>query len=122
MFLLFDRAKGVAVPAQVTPRLVGDLDFCAILAGQEWKSQIKQQLHQQQSANQPTVKTDVDDSLAATKAPPSAAKTEPKMPGSSTASASTQLAQVPVITKLACGPAYSAAISSSGHVYVWGSK
>jgi hypothetical protein len=119
---LFVCIKGVAVPAQLTPRLIGDLDFCAILAGQEWKSQIRQQLLQQQSANQPATKADADDPLAPTKAPIATFTTEPVGAGAWSASTSLQLSQVPVITKVACGPSYSAAISSSGHVYVWGSK
>lgn len=101
----------------MTPRLIGELDFCAILAGQEWKSQIKQQVLQQQSSA-------AAQHLGEQSDPPASSSSEtPIDAANQPISAGTfQLAQVPKITKIACGPSYSAAISSSGHVYVWGSK
>jgi alpha-tubulin suppressor-like RCC1 family protein len=102
----------------VTPRLVGELDFCAILAGQEWKSQIKQQVLQQQA---PAATHGVEESdPSASSSSEALSVVASSSPG--TSASAFQLAQVPRITKIACGPSYSAAISSSGHVYVWGSK
>jgi alpha-tubulin suppressor-like RCC1 family protein len=110
----------VAVPAQVTPRLVGELDFCAILAGQEWKSQIKQQVLQQQApAADAHLAEESDPSASSSSDAPTDAVSSSQ---TSTSASAFQLAQVPRITTIECGPSYSAAISSSGHVYVWGSK
>lgn len=75
---------GVDVPAQVKPRLVGDLDFVAIAAGQEWKNQ-------QRGNRQPT---------------------DPAQ----------TLAEVPKIAHIYAGASYSVAVSSSGHLYTWGSN
>ena len=74
-----------AIPSQCKPRLVADLDFIAIAAGQEWK-------HQQQ---QRTRKEDTE---------------------------SAPLSEIPRIASIFAGASYSAAISTSGHVYIWGSN
>jgi len=66
------------------PRLVADLDFVAVAAGQEWR--------QQQAT------------------------------GGTAAGAAGALANVPKIVSLEAGASYSAAISSSGHLYCWGSN
>jgi len=84
---------GVSVSSQVKPRLVGDLDFVAIAAGQEWKSQQKLQ---------------------------GASSIETEELTSSSAHSS--LSKVPKISKVYAGASYSAAVSSSGHVYTWGSN
>jgi hypothetical protein len=76
---------GPIVSAQTKPRQVGDLDFVAIAAGQEWKNQQR--------------------SLESME--------EPGAIG---------LAMQPTIVKIFAGVSYSAAISSSGHVYTWGSN
>lgn len=70
------------------PRLVVDIDFVAVAAGQQWKQQQQQQ--QQQS--------------------------------STTATVAETLSSVPTIVSIHAGATYSAATSSSGHVYCWGSN
>jgi hypothetical protein len=90
---------GQAVSAQVKPRQVGDIDFVAIAAGQEWK-------HQQRAASDKAgdeEKTDVERDAAST-------------------AFRGRLSQQPTITKIFAGAYYSVAISSSGHVYTWGSN
>ena len=91
---------GPAVPSQCKPRLVADLDFVAVAAGQEWKSQLQRaRLQQQQQQQQPTTTT------------AAAAQTT-----------KSSLSNVPTICKIFAAPSYSAALSTSGHVYVWGSN
>ena len=84
---------GQAVPAQLKPRLLGDLDFVAIEAGQEWETQQKGAVAFVGGA------TTTAGSL-----------TPSPLPG------------LPKITKIFAGPSYCAAISSSGHLYTWGSN
>ena len=88
---------GPAVPSQCKPRLVADLDFVAVAAGQEWKSQLQRARLQQQQ--QPAA------------AAAAAAQTT-----------KSSLSNVPTICKVFAAPAYSAALSTSGHVYIWGSN
>jgi len=92
---------GHATLCQVKPKMVSELDFVAIMAGQEWKLQQKQLL---QAATTSTAG-------ATTTSPPTSKGTGPHV-----------LSSVPKITKIFAGPSYSAAISSSGHVYTWGSN
>jgi hypothetical protein len=79
------------------PKLVGDLDFVAIEAGLEWKTQQKE-LQQQQ-----------------TKAPSQEPDDSPLQPSTSHA-----LANVPKIISVTAKGNSSIAISNAGHVYAWG--
>ena len=88
---------GQMVQAQVKPRQVGDLDFVAIAAGQEWKQQ--QRSSSDKAMGSANEGNDAD---------------EPAL--------GQNLSQQPTITKVFAGPMYSAAVSSSGHVYTWGSN
>lgn len=75
---------GPAVPSQCKPRLVADLDFVAISAGQEWKQQQRNSDERNDSQH--------------------------------------FLQNVPTISSVYAGDAYTAAISTTGHVYIWGSN
>lgn len=79
---------GASVSAQPRPKLVSDLDFVAIEAGQEWKNTQKQTPSGSSKKNTPK----------------------------------TALSSVPRIASVYCGGSYSAVISSSGHVYTFGSN
>ncbi|GKY94328.1 hypothetical protein MPSEU_000398600 [Mayamaea pseudoterrestris] len=89
---------GQMVHAQVKPRQVEELDFVAIAAGREWKQQ-------QRSGSTKLDNDEIDDN---------------NTKGSS--SPQHLLSQLPTITKIFAGPFYSAALSSSGHLYNWGSN
>jgi alpha-tubulin suppressor-like RCC1 family protein len=82
---------GPAVSAQTKPRLVAELDFVAIAAGVEWKSQQQQQQRV-------------------------------RVADEGVSEAASALASIPRIRSVFAGSSYSAAISTSGHVYVWGSN
>ena len=71
------------------PRLVADLDFVAVAAGQEWNKQ-----NHQLGGGDASTKTSVAETLAG----------------------------VPKIVSVYAAASYSAAISSSGHLYCWGSN
>jgi len=74
---------GPAVQTQCQPRMIADLDFVAIAAGQGWKAE-----HLDSSDH----------------------------------SQGHHLAHVPKISQIYAGSNYSAAVSSAGHVYMWGSN
>lgn len=76
------------------PRLVNDLDFVAVAAGQECR---KHGLHRQ-SSQKSTATTATTASVAAT------------------------LSSLPRITHVYAASSYSMAISSSGHLYAWGNN
>lgn len=100
-----DNSKNAIDIAQLQtskPRLVGDLDFVAVAAGQEWKlKQQQQEPRKQESA----------DGL-----------TTPAPTSSSSSSAAEALKSIPKIVSVHAAASYSAALSSSGHVYCWGSN
>ena len=89
---------GPIVHMNPKPKLVGDLDFVAIEAGREWKTQQKQQQQQKQESNDqsPPVET-------------------PKVPSSSHS-----LANIPKIIRVEAKGNTSVAISNFGHCYAWG--
>lgn len=86
---------GQACVAQPKPRLVSELDFVAIVAGQEYK-RIQQQ------------DKDIGSSSEADKPP--------------TAPLESMLKSIPRIVDVFAGPSYSVALSSSGHAYCFGSN
>lgn len=79
------------------PKLVGDLDFVAIEAGREWKSQQKQK---QDESDEAETSSTFDTSLTS-------------FPHAS-------LAQIPKIVSVHATGNCSMALSSNGHLYVWG--
>ena len=79
------------------PKLVGDLDFVAIEAGREWKSQQKQK------------QDDNDD-----------AEGSSTFDASFNSSPHTSLSQIPKIVSVHATGNCSMALSSNGHLYVWG--
>ena len=94
---------GACILLNAKPKLIGDLDFVAIEAGQEWKTQ------QKLDSSNGTEKTDCAGAVVAAG---EAQYSPPASPHS--------LSHVPKIVSIsACGN-YSAAISSSGHLYTWG--
>jgi alpha-tubulin suppressor-like RCC1 family protein len=84
------------------PKLICDLDFVAIQAGKEWKQQQQQQQPQFRSFD-----TDESSHLL----PPTAYAESPAVG---------HLATVPKISQIYASGGYSAAVSSSGHLYTWG--
>ncbi len=86
---------GSIVQMNPKPKLVGDLDFVAIEAGIEWKSQQKQ-------------KQDGTDD------------TETTFDASLISSPHTSLSQIPKIVSVHATGNCSMALSSNGHLYVWG--
>lgn len=83
---------GPACAAQPRPRQVADLDFVSIEAGQGWRK----------------LKNETNGEVDA------------KMIGEE--KIAENLNEVPTISSIFAGPSYSAAISTSGHVYAWGSN
>lgn len=96
------------------PKLVGDLDFVAIEAGQEWK--IKQKQHRDEMEDSAPDLSDSATALTATGLAPSTTGTAS---AAGTSHAHT-LAGVPRIVSVTAKGNSSFAISSSGHVYAWG--
>lgn len=94
---------GPTVGALQKPKLVSDLDFVAIEAGQEWKKK-----KQPPSQSSPFV----SDATATT--------SDHAVSGSS--SQSTALSKIPRIVSVHCAGSYSAVICSSGYVYAFGSN
>ena len=91
------------------PKLVGDLDFVAIEAGREWKTQQKQQQHHTQETSDLT--SDGNEQQTAPVETPT------------TAPISNQsLANIPKIISVDAKGNSSVAISSIGHVYTWGNN
>ena len=84
---------GTAYLAQPKPRLVSEIDFVAIIAGQEWRAQ------QQKAAN------DTSNGESSTQD-----------------SFESPLKNIPRITEIYAGPSYSVAVSSSVHAYCFGSN
>jgi len=89
---------GSIVQMNPKPKLVGDLDFVAIEAGREWKSQ--QKLKQDMTDDTINSESASDLSLGS--------------------SAHASLSQVPKIVSLNASGNCSMALSSTGHLYVWG--
>jgi alpha-tubulin suppressor-like RCC1 family protein len=124
------------------PRLVADLDFVAIAAGQEWKSQQKLQQRRvdieeantltNNTANKIGDDTNIfaaaadtvnhDHKVESSLSPP------PPETVNNTAAATTDslltspLSTIPRITQIYAGAFYSVVVSSSGHVYTFGSN
>lgn len=88
---------GSIVQMNPKPKLVGDLDFVAIEAGRAWKSQQK-------------IKQEIDDAVTS----------ETASEGSFTSSPRSSLSQIPKIVSLHATGNSSMALSSKGHLYVWG--
>jgi len=86
------------------PKLICDLDFVAIQAGKEWKQQ------QQQQQQQPQFRS-FDSHESSNVLPPTAYAESPAVG---------HLATVPKISQIYASGGYSAAVSSSGHLYTWG--
>lgn len=87
---------GLTIGVQPKPKLVSDLDFVAIEAGQEWKNKKRQ--------------------------PPSQSSFDTTTPEESSGSTSSALSNVPRIVSVHCAGSYSAVICSSGYVYAFGSN
>ena len=85
------------------PKLVGDLDFVAIEAGRQWK---QQQQQQQQSSEQNTSETNPQEQNYRR----------------SSSSAQQQLSGLPKICQIHASGNASVAVSTTGHVYTWGSN
>jgi alpha-tubulin suppressor-like RCC1 family protein len=94
---------GLTVGVQPKPKLVSDLDFVAIEAGQEWKNKKKKQAPGQSPFDTSTTS---DESSS----------------GSSKSTSPSALSNVPRIVSVHCAGSYSAVICSSGHVYAFGSN
>jgi hypothetical protein len=90
---------GSIIQMNPKPRMVGDLDFVAIEAGLEWKSQQR-------------IKRDTENGLEEV---PEGTQQE-----SSSSSHRSELSQVPKIVSIHAAGNCSMAISSSGHLYTWG--
>lgn len=97
---------GVIVQMNPKPKLVGDLDFVAIAAGREWKSQ--QQLQQQRQVDESAPDAPLDMSPT-----PSATDNERHPSGLA-------LSQIPKIVSVHATGNSSMALSSTGYLYVWG--
>lgn len=94
---------GSIVQMNPKPKLVGDLDFVAIEAGREWKSQQKQKQHENDDADPSST---LEASLTSLTTP--------------TSSPHTSLSQIPKIVSVHATGNCSMALSSHGHLYVWG--
>ena len=88
---------GPACLAQPKPRLVSELDFVAIVAGQEWRAQ-----KNAAASSSPTPSGGVLTSVSSSFESP--------------------LKIIPRIVDIYAGPSYSIAVSSSGHAYGFGSN
>lgn len=87
------------------PKLLADLDFVAIAAGREWKQQ------QNIQAGEPHFRDFQTKQNDGTKPVPTSCSESPAI---------SHLSAVPKITQIYAAGAYSAAVSSSGHLYTWG--
>lgn len=92
---------GMILQMNPKPKLVGDLDFVAIEAGREWKTQ------QQRRHESPSIGVKTEDGGKQEEA-------------SSSSLENTELSQAPKIVAIHAAGNSSLAISSSGHLYAWG--